>query len=78
MHTLISSLGGRGRKISVISRPEWFTHPILGQPGLDGKTLFQRERERQRGRKEMEKESILKGSASVARKVANIRKTNNI
>lgn len=61
----------------MISRPEWSTLPVLGQPGTDGETCFKK-RERKRGRKEMEKESILEGSASVARKVANTRKTNNI
>ena len=40
-HTPLTPTFGRGRQISVSSRPAWFTEEVTGQPGLYRETLSQ-------------------------------------
>lgn len=37
--SIISTLGGRSRRISASSRPAWFIKQVSGQPGLQRETL---------------------------------------
>jgi hypothetical protein len=43
-------LGGRGRQISVISRPACSTEQVLGQPGLHRETLSDTTKRKERGK----------------------------
>jgi hypothetical protein len=40
--TNTSTLGSRGRRISVNSRPAWSTEQVPGQPGLHSEALSQK------------------------------------
>jgi hypothetical protein len=74
LHTFNPSIhsGGRGRQISVNSRPTWSTEPVPGQSGLHKETLSQNNNnnnnnERKKEKKKKQKRSRAEGCKAKVR-----------